>query len=537
MKAVNEMKPINVLARFIASWVNERLDRGDALPFDSFETLRAARIEQKDVERWVLNCNYVYYRVGNMLLEGDLLPGNEDELCGVLQSLDQRLKSIRDSNPLNLRSKQPEAIVDELGKDWPPFAPKSRNSNKKTAGALSAFLQDCNAAVPGLPGALRATVEELQQEKAWYQQISAGEASIAERCRTLLPLWCAHEINPLFSLLMWQDEQAVLELAEQLSQSFAANGYPSFDGGSRHDAYMGIVCMAQGLYLDGLARAGTATVSDMRAIPLPQLAGMLERGGFGLDRPCDIPGIPAWLAGKSLLIWNVAMCSVLGPREAIRPLGLNRTCTTLEASAPVRNLRATRGEVLLRRCLMNGERELVDTLDLDEACPDGTVELAAGTDACVGAAADAREGHAEQDIRLWHVLGSSFDEQARVPKQLEAAQTNLARVFLPTARLDNHGRQLEGMGDSRFHAMLYLTRGPQGWRLHLRDLGSKNGTFVRRATPAGTDYYLLVSRHTPDALAWGEHTGVAPEHVRVVDTLELEREDVIQLCGSRFELL
>ena len=38
MKAVNEVKPINVLSRFIASWIRDRWQ--ETAPFDSFETLR-----------------------------------------------------------------------------------------------------------------------------------------------------------------------------------------------------------------------------------------------------------------------------------------------------------------------------------------------------------------------------------------------------------------------------------------------------------------------------------------------------------------
>lgn len=523
MKAVNEVKPINVLTRFIATWVNERAGTdATGLPFDSFEALTDRPIEQKDVERWLLNCNYIYYLVGNALYERDALPADDAGLRDALALLDEHLKSIRDSNPLNLRSKQPSAIANELGKDWPPFGAKSRNTDARTARGLMALLESCKASMPELAATIKEVVISLQDERSWYRGLETRHAGspIAERCRELLPLWCAREINPLYSLLLWQDEQAVAELARQLAQAFAANGYPSFDGGSRHDAYLGVVSMSQRLYLDGLARPGCP--DDMRAIPLTHLARTLERSGFSLGQPCDAPQVPAWLAGKALLIWNVAVCSVLGPQEAIRPLELNRTSTTLEPAHEAPASAPAGGEVLLRRRLLSGDRELVDIIDLDATHPDKTVAM---------------DGSDRPEYRLWHVLGSSLDERARVPEPLEDIEPCLQGLFLPTARLDARGTQIEGMGDSRFHAMLYLMRAHGTWRVFLRDLGSKNGTFVTRSTPEGAEYYLLAARNPLDPASWSRQMGVPSERVHSVDSLGLERGDLIQLCGSRFELL
>lgn len=522
MKAVNEAKPINVLARFIAAWVREHDENG--APFDSFEALRTEPIEQKDVERWILGCNYAYYRVGDALLEADLFPDDDAATAELIACLGAQLKSIRDSNPLNLRSKQPEAIAAEFAKDWPPFCPKSRSDVRKSASGLKELSHRFAQRIPGLTDVLREVATELADEARWYRALAGrypGAEGISGRGRVLVPLWCLKKVNPLFTLLMWQDEDAVDELARQLSGAFAANGYPSFDGGSRHDAYRGVVRASQRLYLDGLADGGAGRTDDtLDRLPLCELADLLDREFFTLGHPAPSRVLPPWLAGKALLVWNVVACAALGPREAIRPSGPNRTATTLVPGGTVTAAkRALRGEVLLRRCLKNGEREVAGVLQLDGAEPAGTVALDDGAS------------------RLWYVLGSSYDGAARVPEAIASAEDALADHFLPTFRLDERGIQTEGAGDSRYHAALVLTWGEEGWQLSLEDLGSKNGTYVVRRDAAGARYLVLAARTRPDAAIWARSRGVDPTEVAVVDRVALERGDVIQLCGSRFELL
>lgn len=522
MKAVNEAKPINVLARFIATWVREHGENG--APFDSFEALRTEPIEQKDVERWILGCNYTYYRVGDALLEADLFPDDDATAAELIACLDAQLKSIRDSNPLNLRSKQPEAIAAEFGKDWPPFCAKSRSDIRKTVAGLQALAHRFAAELPGLTDMIREVATELAEEAHWYRALAErhpGTEGIAERGRVLVPLWCIKGVNPLFTLLMWQDEAAVDELARQLSAAFAANGYPSFDGGSRHDAYRGVVRASQRLYLEGLAGDGAARGGDgLTQLPLTELADLLDREFFDLGHPAPSRVLPPWLAGKALLVWNIVACAALGPREAIRPSGPNRTATTLvPGDAVTAAKRALRGEVLLRRCLKNGEREVAGMLQLDGAEPAGTVALDDGAS------------------RLWYVLGSAYDEQARVPEALAPVADALAAHFLPTMRFDERGNQTEGTGDSRYHAALTLAKSVDGWQLALEDLGSKNGTYVVRREGAGMRYLVLAARTQPDPSAWAQARGIDPASVTVEDQVLLERGDAIQLCGSRFELL
>lgn len=518
MKAVNEVKPINVLARFIAAWIREHGE--DAAPFDSFEALRAEPIEQKDVERWILNCNYTYYRLGDTLFGHDLIPAGGDEAVELFALLDTNIKSIRDSNPLNLRSKQPDAILGELGKDWPPYCKRSRNDISKLSPRLQELVRRLAPGNPGLAPVVQDFVRELAGEARFYRNLGGrtADAPIVKRCRDLLPIWCAKGINPLYTLLLWENEQAVSALANQLAQAFAANGYPSFDGGSKHDAYCGVVRAAQRLYL---AELDEADGKDARQLSIERIAGLLDEGFFSLEHPSPVPGLPVWLPGKALLIWNTVICSIAGPREAIRPTGPIRTATTLEPAKPPTMVQSVYGEALLRRCLRSGVRELAGTVDLSAQEPEGTLPLSGDG-----------EGR-----RLWRVIGGVFDERARVPDVLEPVSQDVPQHFLSTARIDDRGNQIEGIGDSRYHVLLSLVPDGSAWAIEARDLGSKNGTYITRQRDGRTHVFVLASRDGASADAWALRTGTDVDHVSVHDTVLLERGDAIQLCGSRFELL
>lgn len=524
MKAISEVKPINVLSRFIASWIRDRWQ--ETAPFDSFETLRTRPIEQKDVERWVLNCNYVYYRLGDELLENDLFPEDDTASTEMLRSLGDEFKSIRDSNPLKLRSKQRDAIAAELEKDWPPFSGKSRNDLHKILPELRRFNDRFSSASPGLADTIPDFAKELVDEASRYRHMAKRAAAIdaTEIFRELTALWCLKEINPLFTLTLWQDRAAVEKLALELADSFSANSYPLFDGGSRRAEYLGAVASAQSLYLDSLndESRGTAGI-EFRALSIPELDDLLEKECFSLERPAPSRILPPWLAGKAALIWNVAICSILGPRHAIRPMGAIRTQTTMQPPSGARSGSELQGEVLLRRILPAGEREGAASIDLSSRRPfEEKFRLTS------------LEG--DSPFYLWCVIGSSYDPQVRVPELLEHAGEVPSR-FISTRRYDAHGTQVSGIGDSRYHTALLFERRPSGWRLLLRDLGSKNGTYVTRSGPTGTRYLALRNRQAADELAWAQRLMVPAEAVSIHEMVELRRGDVIQLSGSCFEIV
>lgn len=523
MRAVNEMKPINMLARFLAAWI--RVRGSEAAPFNSFETLLDKPVEQKDIERWILNCNYAYYRVGDALLMREQLPDDPDVCRMLLGYLASHLKSIRDTNPLKLRSKQPAAIADELGKDWPPFCHGSRNDLHRILPALGSCGTRFAPVAPDLPVALHAIAQELVDEARCYGRIlSSAPSDVGARCRMLVPIWCLKEVNPLFSLTIWQDERAVAELAQGIAAAFGANGYRTRSGGAHFDAYLGAVHASVRLYLDGLSQPSRAAVPrDFRELPIPEIERVLEQEFFALGSTAAPAGgaLPRWLPGKALLIWNVVICSILGPDAAIVPSGAARTATTFEPAPAIGRADGLRGEVLLRRVLATGEREVVARVDLARVAP--------GT-----ARPDDTLQHTRQHI--WRVLGSSFDDRARMPAVL-AGVDDVPSCFLPTNRFDALGRQIEGRGDSRYHAALSLEHRDDGWHLVLEDLGSKNGTYVVRTTPRSQTYLVLEHRGGGDAAAWASRLGTASSSVSMHRRIELKRGDMIRLCGSCFEIV
>lgn len=510
MESKNEKKPINVLTEFLAAWIKANSTE-DAAPYDSFETLLQRRVGQKDVERWVFNCNYLYYRTGEFLLEHDLLGDDPDQSAERLVFLEQNFKSIKDSNPLNLRSKQNDAIEREFAKDWPPLCEGSRNQLDRFERALGALEERYADDLLPHQSELDALLLELSDERELYRNIVTSSKNgerdtLLERCRALLPLWCLKQVNPLYSLLIWDDRDAVERLAQLLADSFEGMGFPSYDGSRKQDSYIGLVLRSQEAYSEGLGEDEL----DLNELTICELADLLESEFFSLEHPSGSKRIPAWLLGKAQLIWNVVVCSILGPREAICGSSPARTLTST-IDRPGDNPDELSGEVLLRRRFNDGRLETVDRLSVDEVQTSG----------------------------LWKVIGSVYDENAALPQsEYRNHYDNLGSLFIGSRRFDRSGRLVEGAGDSRFHAELSIRLDEKGGRrIILRDLGSKNGTYVMRQEGGETRYYLLKSRSSITTEQWCEKIGASPSQVSRVDQISLSRRDIIQLCGSSFEII
>lgn len=510
MESKNEKKPINVLTEYLASWIRAN-GTEDAAPYDSFETLGRHRVGQKDVERWIFNCNYLYYRLGEFLFERNLLGDDPQQTSELLAFLEQNFKSIKDSNPLNLRSKQNDAIEREFAKDWPPLCKGSRNQLARFRESLreleNSYAEDLAAHRPELD----AFLAELSDEQNLYQGLIArskedGRAGLLERCRLLLPLWCIKQVSPLYSLLIWDDRDAVARLAQLLANSFESAGFPSYDGSRKQDSYIGLVLRAQQAYSEGLGEDEV----DLRDLPIRKIAELLEGEFFSLEHPSGSKRLPAWLLGKSQLIWNVVICSIVGPREAVCGSSPARTVTSA-VERPEDNPDELSGEVLLRRRFNDGRLETVDRLSIDEVQTSG----------------------------LWKVIGSVYDENAALPRsEYRNHYDNLGSLFIGSRRFDRSGRLVEGAGDSRFHVELSIRINEDGSkRIVLRDLGSKNGTYVARQERGETRYYLLKSRSSLTTEQWCEKVGASPSQVSRVEQISLRRRDIIQLCGSSFEII
>lgn len=506
-----KQKPINVLTEFITTWI--RRNSAEALPFDSFESLRNRRITQKDVERWIFNCNYTYYRLGNLLYQTGALPNEQDALQRILDDLDTTFKSISDSTPLNLRSRPNDAAAHELARDWPPFQPESRNTLDRLTEQLAAFAHAQSSTIPHLEQTLHAFSDRMTAEAQLFAELRAASArashALATRCRALLPLWILADINPMMSLLLWDDEDSVSQLVDLLRASFSSWHEQGPEATVLAERWRSATLRAQALYLENIDD------EDPEERSLPELATMLKNAAFSLDDEQPPAGLPRWLLGKSQLIWNVVICTILGPSETVGPTGPVRDATVSPhpLPLPLQPITATAlaGEVLLRRRYRTGRIETIDRLMLESVCSTG----------------------------LWHVIGGHYDSHAPLPQSAFRDQyLHLGAAYVHSELLDAKGGLIEGAGDSRFHVELSLRVDDRSHaRIVARDVGSKNGTSVVRSTEAGVHVFALSGRRRLSRADWAERLGLDECQITTVDELELQRGDIIQLAGSCFELI
>lgn len=507
MEPKSGQKPVNVLAAYLSSWIRENSD--EALPFDSFETLRSRRIAQKNVERWIFNCNYLYNRVGDILYDDGLLPETKDECERLIASIDTSFKMISDTTPLDLRSKPAEAIKYELSKDWPPFCENSRNTLPRFEQAFQTFEKEQPALFRNYPDKLQLLKHDLEDEATYYEELSSriepGSRSLATTCRVLLPIWCAKEINPIVTLLIWNDESAITELAGLLRDAFLQQ-QPSQEESisSWHAATM----QAQTAYLNEFDDD-----CDLTMLSIREIGALLDTRGFSLDQDETPRELPRWLLGKTRLIWNIVICSILGPAEAVGGAGARQTPTLSAKLVPYSHSsnNSLEGEVLLRRRYHNGRVETVDRLLLDSVCSPG----------------------------LWKVIGSHYDPNAPLPNSRFRNQyAHLGASYISSETFDVSGNPVEGVGDSRFHIELSIEIDEHGrGRFVARDLGSKNGSCILRTSKSGLACYAFPGRRHTTNETWANRMGINVEDIHMVHEVSLERGDIIQLASSSFELI
>lgn len=509
MKAKNGQRPINILSEYLTSWIRKNSE--EALPFDSFENLRSGRVAQKNVERWIFNCNYLYNRVGDFLYECGLLPHTAHECATLIRSIDNAFKSISDNTPLDLRSKPTESIVYELARDWPPFSKSSRNTLSRFTRMLDAFRNQNPAYCAEHAVDLEELCSEIEDEAAFYAaletRLSTPTRSLATSCRTLLPLWCAKQLNPLFSLLIWSDEKAITELVDELADAFATQASASYGHDGAISAWREATLQAQASYIYNIDDDSLADLS------IPEIGRLLTDEGFSLDHD-DVPAAaPRWLLGKSRLIWNIVICSILGPEEAIGCAQAGRTPTreSFHALPSAHTPNHLTGEVLLRRRFRSGRIETVERLALDNVYAPGP----------------------------WKIIGSHYDPHAPLPNSVFRTHFNAPGVSFIASEVHNgKGDLVEGAGDSRFHLEVSLQLDSRK-RVSIvaRDLDSKNGSCILRTTGRELICYAFPGRCNLTANDWARRLDIPEEHVLLADEVVLERGDTIKLADSCFELI
>ena len=356
-----------------------------------------------------------------------------------------------------------------------------------------------------------ALAEELRDEASFYGEVASradGPREIAGGCRELLPVWCAKEVNPLATLLVWNDKAAIERLVDELFEAFALQRGAAPASGEALETWRQATLRAQTMYLDGIEDD-----RDLLGLSVREVAKLLGAEGFSLDHDDACASLPRWLLGKSRLIWNIVICSILGPEEAVGGVAADRSPTAEHARASVGPVCQgfVSGEVLLRRRFRSGRVETVDRLMLDGVCASG----------------------------LWKVIGGHFDPCAPLPNSAYRTQfSHLGAAYVSSEAYDQAGRPVEGRGDSRFHIELSIEVGERGGvDIVARDLGSKNGSCVRRMSAAGCTCYAFPGRRNLSAADWAERLRVPEGSVRMVSELALERGDVIQLADSCFELI
>ena len=511
MEPKNEQKPVNVLTEFLTDWI--RKNSKESAPFYSFEVGKRKNVEQKDVERWIFNCNYLYYRLGDCLFEKGFFSSSSDGDKALFACLDA-FKTIKDSNPLNLRQKTDAAVINELAKDWPPLVKSSRNRLDKFLATMEEFRPALVGGSEERDGALDDFIAEMKSEAEFYSSLartpSGNERAVLDRCKMLIPLWCVKEINPLYTLLIWHDESAISELCERMKESFERCGYSSANGGYKHDAYTVMVKRAQSAYLEDIDYDG----SELGEYTIAELVSMYDRSQLSVDRIQDSPSFPRGLLAKSQLIWNVVICSIFGPKEVVNPrveeyTALKRVPRLWGSIDEMRE--GMCGEVNLRRRYRNRGVETVGRIVMEDV----------------------------RSSCLWKVIGSVYDEEAPLPPSDYTAQyEDMTGAFIATRCYDGHGRICEGDGDSRYHVEISVKVDESGRKeLVARDLGSTNGSYVLRQSGRSEMYYVLKNDDDIGVEAWAPILGVSPEAVEIVDELELRRGDIINLCNSCFEIV
>ncbi|MDO4437336.1 MAG: hypothetical protein Q4B77_05235 [Coriobacteriaceae bacterium] len=513
MEPKTGQKPINVLTEFLTSWIRENSE--EALPFDSFENLLPSSIAQKTVERWIFNCNYLYHRVGDLMYDHYLFPDDPTSRNALIADIDATFKSISAKTPLNLRAKTSDAIVYELSRDWPPFCHNSRNTLAKFESMIQAYSSHNPAFCADRALELDAIRTEIIEEAAFYSALSertkASGPALATQCRALLPIWCAKEINPLMTLLIWNDEAAIAQLVDALASAFANS--PGYHHTSETiDMWREATLWAQRSYIENIDDD-----IDLTLLRVAQIGELLAATGFSLDHSDRHAEVPRWLLGKSRLIWNIVMCSILGPAEAVGELGASRSSTAgrrmcAPVPAPTGMLA---GEVLLRRRFASGEVRTVDSIDIDRLHAPG----------------------------LWKILGSEYDACASLPNSQHRERLIApGACFVQTRTRNANGIPVEGTGDSRFHLELDIVFDQQRRAsIVARDLDSKNGTWVWRSggpkNPGIYTCFVLAGRNALSAAEWSTRIGVPVARIELTRELTLERGDIIHLPGSCFELI
>ena len=432
-------------------------------------------MKMKEIDRWLFNINMLTYQIEALYPESIALP--------VYQKV---TRDWSDNTALRLNEKSTPEALEVFEKYCPPCLDKGEKALGK--------LKPSDKRIEGE----HASVVELTCETAsFYRSIAGLYGQGMAAYRELLPLWIVKGSSPLYTLKLWEDEEKVLAIGDALYKEFLAAGYHR----EVCERFNELVFSCYNSYASKLAsetEQQKAQAAQLATLPLGELYKIKHAQGYR--------GLPVWLEAKEQLIWNLVACALYGPENA-RPQYFSHTevavsTDALNALSADPRLRQGSGSAVLTRILEGGSTDVVATIQLG------------------------REGDAPLEDALLMVLGREFQGTPSVDDLGDVPEYVAEHVGEEDHR-HHYATLLDA--DSARHLGVYLIDG----QVLLIDLGSKNGTFIRRGKGTGERYLVMPGRNTALVDAFKARGYSFEVATRVVAM----RGDQVFLGASQFELL
>ena len=393
--------------------------------------------KMKEIDRWLFNINMLSFQIKN------------EHPCNIALPLYMtKTRDWSDNTALRLNEKTTPEAVEVFEKYCPPVLDKGVMELQKLKPNDSRIVEEHNR-----------IVAEAQEANRFYKSIAGLYGHGMTAYRELLPLWIVKQASPLFSMKLWEDEAKVLDLGDALYKEFLAAGYHR-EVCERFNELVFSCYNSYAAKFHGATDSQLAQAEALRRMPLGELYQIKHAQGYR--------GLPPWLEAKEQLIWNLVACSLYGPENA-RPQYFSHTevatsTDALNALVADPRLRQGSGQAVLTRIHQGGSTDVVTTIQLgredDEPLPD----------------------------QLLMVLGREYQG---IPDAADLGDTpeHVAAHAAEEDHKHHYATLLDA--DSARHLGVYLIDG----QVLLTDLGSKNGTFIRRGKGTGERFLVMPGRN------------------------------------------
>lgn len=430
--------------------------------------------KMKEIDRWLFNINMLTYDIDRSFPGSIALPVYE-----------KATRDWSDNTALRLNEKSTPEALEVFEKYCPPSLDKGVKALEKLKPSDKRVVDE-HAAV----------VKLAEDSSGFYRSIAGLYGQGLAAYRELLPLWIVKGSSPLYSMKLWEDEEKVLAVGDALYNEFLAAGYHR----EVCERFNELVYSCYNSFASKLFSASDeqlAQARELAKLPLSELYKIKHAQGYR--------GLPAWLEAKEQLIWNLVACALYGPENA-RPQYFSHTevavsTDALNALSADPRLRQGSGSAVLTRLLESGSTDVVTTIQLG------------------------REGDAPLKDELLVVLGREF-QGTPSPDDLGDVPEYVREHVAEEDHRHHYATLLDA--DSARHLGVYLIDG----QVLLIDLGSKNGTFIRRGKGTGERYLVMPGRNAGLVDAFKARGYSFEVATRVVAM----RGDQVFLGASQFEL-